>query len=64
MAKAKIIVRRDGRGNVQISGRDTENNREGPAIKVDNNQRSVDAAVRQLKDIHERAGIKVEVKEM
>lgn len=64
MAKAKIIIRRDGRGNVQISGRDMENNREGPAIKVDNSQRAIDETVRQLKEIHERAGIRTEVKEM
>lgn len=64
MAKAKIIIRRDGKGNVQISGRDLDNNREGPAIKVDNSQRSIDATVRQLKEIHERAGIRTEVKEM
>jgi hypothetical protein len=64
-ARAKLIVRRDGKGGASVEGHDP--NKPGirmPKIHCDNSQASVDRAVRDLKQTHEARGIDVEVHEV
>ena len=60
--EAKILIRRDGQGNVNISGLDPRTGREGPPVEC--REKDLDNKVREMKQIHERAGIRTDVREV